>query len=94
MKEMESLYGDAEGGGGTDQPAPEKAPEKKVEGHTELVSKKLLGIGDEEMPAPGTEFVLKLVKLHGDQAEVSYSTKEESKPETMSEDQQLAAMTE
>ena len=95
MKEMESLYGESE-----DAPMEAKEgaeePKKEVEGHTELVSKKVLGIGEDEDIKPGTEFVVSLVAMHGDQAEIKYATKEKapSKPPVMSEDDQLSAMTE
>ena len=88
---MESLYGDAEGGD-VEQPAPDKAPEDKTEGHTELVGKKLLGIGDDTEVKPGQRYTVEVVAMHGDQVECRSAKAEESKP--MSEDDQLSAMTE
>ena len=92
---MESLYGESE-----DAPMEAKEgneePKKDVEGHTELVSKKLLGIRDDEEVKPGDEFVVSIVAQHGDEYEVKYATKEKapSKPPVMSEDDQLSAMAE
>ena len=89
--DMESLYDD-----GSDSTKPEEAPEKgaedEVEGHTELISKKLLG-GKEFKP--GEEVVLKIVKDYGDQVEVKYATEKggaEKPMHEMSEDEELDAL--
>ena len=67
-----------------DEPKAEKTPDNKpeVEGHTELVSKKLLGLKEDEEANEGDEFVLQVVKDYGDEVECKYAPK---KPETKSE---------
>ncbi len=84
---MESLYSEEQ----SDSPSPdekEKDEKPEVEGHTELVSKKLLGGKDFK---PGEEVVLKVVRDYGDEIEVSYAP-EKPKGKGMSEDEELDAL--
>jgi hypothetical protein len=72
----------------------EKDNEKGYEGHTELVSKKLLDVDEDSTVKPGDEFVLQVVKDWGNEVELKYAPKKESKTpdDKMSADEELDSM--
>lgn len=70
--------------------APAEEPPKEDSGeHTELVSKKLLGLESDDEIKPGHECTLTVVKDYGKEVEVRYSKKK--KP---TEDEELSMMAE
>jgi hypothetical protein len=85
--EMESLYSEEEV---TDtEETSEVEDTKEVEGYTELVSKKLLLGKDAKV---GDKVILTVVKDYGDEVELKYSTASSEPKETMSEDEELDAL--
>jgi hypothetical protein len=85
--EMESLYSEEEV---TDTEETSEGEEpKEVEGYTELVSKKLLLGKDAKV---GDKVILTVVKDYGDEVELKYSTASSESKETMSEDEELDAL--
>lgn len=92
MDDMEKYYDSGE------SYSPESAPEK-MESHTELVSRKLLGLSPDEDAEPGHKCTITVVADRGeDGIEVRYDKKdkhdtEEEMPESPDEDQQLDQMT-
>lgn len=64
---------------------------KSVEPHSELVSKKLL-LG--KSVKPGDKVILTVVKDFGDEVELAYRDGEETEETGMTEDEELAALSE
>lgn len=92
--EMDSLYASGEG----DSPAPKETKtvdqEEATDDATALVPLKILQAGPSDQVKVGDERVLKVVAVHGDEAEVSYSKTPASEigKEGQSADEELDAM--
>ncbi len=82
--DMESLYEEEAVVESPETPAEESG----VEGHTELVTKKLLMGKDVK---PGDKVILTVVKDYGDEVELKYETESSDSEETaeMTEDEEL-----
>lgn len=68
--------------------------DEKDDGHTELVSKKLLDVDEDTEVKPGDEFVLQVVKDYGSEVELKYAPKKEKETpkEEMSSDEELDSL--
>lgn len=84
--EMDSLYSEEEPDSSTDKS--DTKEESEVEGHTELISSKL--INGKEVKK-GDRIVLTVVKSYGEDIEVKYGSEKSEKPD-MSEDEELDAL--
>lgn len=85
--EMDSLYSEEEPDSSTDKS--DTKEESEVEGHTELISKKLI---NGKTVKKGDKVILTVVQDFGDDVEVSYRTEKSSGNSERDADEELDAL--